>query len=189
MFAPATRKMTEYSVSEKEIVKVMLAFPNLSIADYATRLGTHPTTLIKTLGSVSFKAALAAERAESLADAAVLAESLAVRAVNTIAMVMDNPFAADKDRVAASKALIEVGIKLSEAVHSTPQLELLKAQLEEEGIKVKHAKKFERRRGSPTPIESASSVPVEIETPEVVEPAGVVMDRIKSILRNGNHST
>lgn len=171
-------------ITDADIVGLMNTFPNQSIADYASRLGMHPTALIRRLEKAPLKAALASNRAESLADAAILAESLACRAVNTVAMIMDCPVSQDKDRIAAAKAMIDIGIKLSEAVHASPQIELLKHQLEERGIEVRHAKKYGRQRGESTAVPSIRDIPPPIETPESApEPTSEVMERIRDILK------
>lgn len=174
--------------TDNDLINLVVTFPNSSIADYAQRLGVHPQTILKRLAAAPFKAALAESRADGLYDAAATAEACAVRAVNTIAHIMDNPYAQDKDRIAAAKAMIDVGVKLHTVVNTTPQLELIKARLQEKGIEIKN-KKRERLKSGPTQA-VPSNYHAEPDTlPESdIPPAESVMNRIKDILKQSKGS-
>jgi hypothetical protein len=174
--------------TDNDLINLVVTFPNSSIADYAQRLGCHPQLVLKRLSAMPFKASLAEARADGLYDAAATAEACAVRAVNTIAHIMDNPHANDKDRIAAAKAMIDVGVKLHTVVNTTPQIELIKAKLTEKGIEIK-AKKRERLKSGPTQA-IASEYHAEPETTPVsdVPPAESVMNRIKDILKQSKGS-
>lgn len=174
--------------TDNDLINLVVTFPNASIADYALRLGVHPQLILKRLSAMPFKAALAEARADGLYDAAAVAEANAVRAVNTIAHIMDNPYAPDKDRIAAAKAMIDVGIKLHTVVNTTPQIELIKAKLSEKGIDIKN-KRRERMKSGPTQAIPTHYPEPETETPvSDIPPAESVMNRIKDILKNSKGS-
>lgn len=176
----------EGQFTDNDLINLVVTFPNASIADYASRLGVHPQLILKRLSGIPFKAALAEARADGLYDAAATAESMAVRAVNTIAHIMDNPFAENKDRIAAAKAMIDVGVKLHTVVNTTPQIEMIKAKLQEKSIEIK-TKKRERVKSGPT-----QAIPSHVDEPEQpadsTPPAESVMNRIKDILKNAKGS-
>lgn len=178
------------SASDNDIIAVVTAFPNASISEYASRLVMHPAELMKRLTAMPLKVALAEARAESLADASVLAESLAVRAVNTIAHIMDSPFSKDSDRVTAARAMVAVGIKLSIVVHTTPALEMMKAALDEKGIQLKERKRYARMKGESAAVPSYQTppedeVPCTVVSAPAAEPvvADEVMTRLQDILK------
>ena len=174
--------------TDNDLINLVVTFPNASIADYAMRLGVHPQNILKRLSAMPFKAALAESRADGLYDAASAAEANAVRAVNTIAHIMDNPHAQDKDRIAAAKAMIDVGVKLHTVVNTTPQIELIKAKLSDKGIEIK-AKKRERGKSGPTAAIPSNIHAESVETPvDDTPPAESVMNRIRDILKNSKGS-
>lgn len=180
--------------TDDDFVSVVLAFPNESIAGYASRLGVSPAVVLKRLSDIPFKALLAERRAYAYYDAAAVAESSAVRAVNTIAHIMDNPYALDKDRIAAARAMVDVGVRLNQVVAVTPQIEMMRAKLEEKGLELKELKKRAKSVGRPRAVPSV----IEDDPPVVMPPPGGkdepppvadnIMSRIQDILNRAKNA-